>query len=64
MKRNGGTMPDCLCSLVETIIWSLPVEDPHVQQQQQGQIVDLRLVDHMKPFGPVDHMGPQPIIKE
>ena len=64
MERDGSTMPDCLCSLVETIIWSLPVEDPHVQQWQQRQIVDLRPVDYTKLFGPADHMGPQPIIKE
>ena len=31
-KCNGGTMPDRLCSLVETIVGSLPVEDPHAQQ--------------------------------
>ena len=31
MKRNGGTMPDRLHSLVETIIGSFPVEDPHAQ---------------------------------
>ena len=30
-KRNGGTMPDCLCGLVKTLVWSLPVEDPHAQ---------------------------------
>ena len=57
-------MPDRLRGLVETIIWSLPVEDPYVQQQQQQRIVDLLLVDHTQPFGPMDHMGPQPIIKE
>ena len=34
-KCNGGTMPDRLCSLVETIIWSLPIEGPHVQKRQQ-----------------------------
>ena len=63
-KHNGGTMPDHLHSLVKMIIWSLPVEDPHAQQQQQQQIIDLGLIDNLKPFGPVDHMGPQPIIKE
>ena len=57
-------MSDRLSHLVKTIIWSLPVEDPHPKKRQQRRIVDLRLVDHMKPFGPVDHMGPQPIIKE
>ena len=32
IKHDGGTMPDHLRSLVETVIRSLPVEDPHVQQ--------------------------------
>ena len=57
-------MPDRLRSLMEMIIQSLPVEDPHAQQRQQRQIVDLRPIDHTQPFGPMDHMGPQPIIKE
>ena len=57
-------MPDHLRSLVETIIGSFPVEDPHAQQRQQGQVVNLCLIDHMEPFSPTDHVGPQPIIKE
>ena len=57
-------MPDCLSCLVETIVWSLPVKDPHAKQRQQGWIVDFPPIDHMKPFGPVDHMSPQPIVKE
>ena len=57
-------MPDCLGSLVETIVGSLPIEDPHAQQQQQQRIVDLHPIDYTKPFSPMDHMGPQLIIKE
>ena len=30
-ERNGSTMPDRLRGLVEMIIWSLPVKDPHVK---------------------------------
>ena len=60
---DSSTMPDRLCCLVKTIVGSLPVEDPHVQQRQQQSIVNLRLVDHTEPFGPSDHMGPQPIIE-
>ena len=63
-KCNGGTMPDCLHSLVKTIVGSLPVKHPHVQQRQQQQIVNLCPIDHTKPFSPTDHMGPQPIIEE
>ena len=57
-------MPDRLSCLVKMIIWSTPVEDPHMKQGQQGRIVDLPSVDHTKPFGPTDHMGPQLIIEE
>ena len=57
-------MPDCLSCLVETIVWSLPVKDPHLEQRQQGRIINLPLVNHMKPFGPTDHVCPQPIIEE
>ena len=64
MKHDGGTMPDRLRGLVEMIVGSFPVEDPHMQQRQQRRIIDLRLVDHTESFGPTDHMGPQPVVKE
>ena len=57
-------MPDHLRGLVEMIVGSLPVKDPHAQQRQQRQIVNLRLIDHTEPLSPMDHVGPQPIIKE
>ena len=56
-------MPDRLRGLVEMIVWSLPVEDPHAQQRQQGGVVYLRPIDHSEPFSPSDHVGPQPIVK-
>ena len=56
-------MPDRLRCLVKMIVGSLPVKDPHAQQRQQRSIINLRLVDHTEPFGPWDHMGPQPIIE-
>ena len=56
-------MPDRLGCLVKTIVGSLPVKDPHVQQRQQGGIVNLRLINNPEPLSPSDHMGPQPIIK-
>ena len=31
--------------------------------RNQRRIVNLPSVDHMKPFGPTDHMGPEPIIE-
>ena len=57
-------MSDRLCSLMKMIVWSLPVKDPHAQQRQQRQIVDLCPIHHMKPFSPADHMGPQLVIEE
>ena len=59
---DSGTMPDCLCGLVKMIVGSLPIEDPNTQQRQQG-VVNLCPIDHMEPFSPLDHMGPQPIIE-
>ena len=57
-------MPDHLGSLVKTIVGSLPVKDPHTKQQQQRQVINLLPVNYTQPFSPVDHMGPQLIIKE
>ena len=57
-------MPDCLSCLVKMVVGSFPIEDPHAQQRQQRSIVDFHPVDHTKPFSPLDHMSPQPIIKE
>ena len=64
MKHDSGPMPDHLSCLVKMIIWSTPVKDPHMKQRQQRRIVDLPPVNHMKPFSPADHMGPQSIVKE
>ena len=50
--------------LVETIVGSLPVQNPHLEQQQERRIIDFWPVHHSEPFSPADHMRPQPIIKE
>ena len=63
-KHDGGTMPNRLRGLVETIVGSFPVEDSHVQQRQQRWIIDLCPIDHPEPLSPADHMGPQLIVKE
>ena len=34
-ERDGSTMPNRLHGFVKTIVGSLPIEDPHAQQQQQ-----------------------------
>ena len=56
-------MPDRLGCLVQTIIGSLPIEDPHAQQRQQRSVVNLHLINNSEPFSPSDHVGPQPIIE-
>ena len=45
------------------IVGSLPIEDPHVQQRQQGSVIYLHPINDSKPLRPLDHMGPQPIVK-
>ena len=57
-------MSDRLCHLVETIVGSFPIKDPHPKKRQQGQIVDLGPINHSKPFCSMDHVCPQPVIKE
>ena len=51
-------MTDCLSRLVKTIVGSFPVKNPHPEKRQQGWIIDLRTVDHTKPFGSSDHVCP------
>ena len=49
---------------METIVGSFPIQDTHLEQQQERWIVNLHPINHMKPFGPTNHMCPQPIIEE
>ena len=57
-------MPDRLSRLVQTIIGSFPIKDPHPEKGQQGRIVDLHTIHHSEPFSPSNHVCPQPIIEE
>ena len=50
--------------LVHMIVGSFPVEDPHLKQRQEGQIIDLHPIHLSKPLCPSDHMGPELIVKE
>ena len=56
-------MPNRLGCLMEMIVGSFPVEDPHTQQRQQRSVVYLCPINFSEPFRPSDHMGPQPVIK-
>ena len=53
-----------LCSLVHTIVGTHPIENPHAEQTEQDQIIDLSLINPSKPFHPTDHIHPEPIVKE
>ena len=50
--------------LVKTIIWTGPVQNPHLEQAKENQIIDSSLVHLVKPFSSPDHVGPESIIKE
>ena len=64
MERYGSSVSNRLGHLVQTTVGSLPVQDPHLEQRQEGRIIDLCLIHLSKPFSPLDHMGPESIIKE
>ena len=50
--------------LVETIIGTGPVQDPHPEQAKENWIIDVSPIHLLKPFHPSDHIGPEPIVKE
>ena len=52
-----------LCSLVQPVIRTSPVEDPHPEQVEKDRIVDTSLIHLLEPFCPSDHVGPKMIIK-
>ena len=53
-----------LGSLVHTVIGSFPVKDPHSKERQESWIIDLGLVHLLEPLCPLNHMGPESIIKK
>ena len=50
--------------LVETIVWTSPIQDSHPEQAQENRIIDSSPVHLSKPFSSPDHVGPKLIIKE
>ena len=64
MEGHSGPESNSLGCLMKSIVGSLPVEDPHPNQRQEGRIVDLGPIHLMKPLCPSDHVGPKPIVKE
>ena len=57
-------MPHGLGRLVKLVVGSFPVQNPHPEQRQEDRIIDLGPIHLMKPFGPVDNVGPESIVKE
>ena len=64
MEHHSSSVPDHLGCLMEMIVGSFPVKDPHLEQRQEGQIIDLHPIHLLKPFSSSDHMGPELIIEE
>ena len=50
--------------LMEPIIRPCPVEDPHLQEIQEDQIIDTTPIYVLKPLRPSDHVRPESIVKE
>ena len=59
-----GPLTPSVSHLMETIVRSFPIKDPHPEQGQQGRIVNLHTIHHSEPFRPLDHVCPQLVIKE
>ena len=45
------------------VVWTSPVEDSHTEQAKEDWIVDTSLIHLSEPLGPLDRVGPEPIIK-
>ena len=57
-------MSNRLGSLVHPVVWTSPVQDPHLEQVKEDQIIDSCLVHLLKPFYSPDHIGPELIVGE
>ena len=49
---------------MKVIVGTSPVEDSHMEQVQENQIVDTSPIYSSKPFNPLDHVGPKLIVEE
>ena len=63
-ELHHSRMLDGLCCLVHMIIWTSSVQDPHTEQAEEDQIVDMSLIHLSEPFCPLDHVCPKTIIEE
>ena len=60
---HSGQVSNGLGHLVKTVVGTGPVQDPHMEQTEENWIVDASPIYHSKPFHPLDHVGPETIIK-
>ena len=56
-------MLNSLSSLVQPVIWTSPVEDPHTEKAKKDRIVDASPIHLTEPLCPSDHVGPGSIVK-
>ena len=58
---HGCGMSNGLNYLIKTIVGTGPVQDPHLEQAEEDQIIDMSLINLLKPLHPSDHIGPETI---
>ena len=63
LEVHSPGMSNHLCCLMKTIVGTSPVQNPHLEQAEEDQIVDTSPIHLSKPFCPSDHIGPEPIIE-
>ena len=63
VKLHGCRVSDGLCCLVHMIVRTCPVKDLHVKQAEKNQIIDLSLINPLKPLHPTDHVHPELIVE-
>ena len=64
MEVHSHRVLNHLGHLVKTIIGASPIQDPHLEQVKKDWIIDVSLIHPSKPFHPLDHIGPEPIVEE
>ena len=64
MDVHGCRVSNGLSCLVHTIVLACLVEDPHMEQVDQDRIIDPGPINPLKPFSSLDHICPEPIVKE
>ena len=63
-KLHGHRVSDGLSCLVHMIVWTSPVEYPHMEQTEQDWIINPRSINLAKPLCSLDHVCPELIVEE